>query len=327
MPADQIGEAVGDPTPDVVEAIVGWRAWRWDDRGLASITKGTRWLPGEALRAECVQDTPMWGYARLASWGFMSHGESHATPQGHATPGRPEDHPGEHACGVYAYSTPEACWENLGDSTGDMVLGQVLLSGRVFTHEHGYRAERARVGAICRPVKKPTATIWGDPIEALARFYGVPVIDFPLIASDRDRIDTEKAEKAAAAAAAQLAAMSKRNDHVAQMYKDMWGSMNSISPWSPAGSAVVGSDVYNATFTADTRSRLRRVLSHRALLPAVFTLGVVVSVVAVATGPFIPGAIGGAAMGVAGPQVARHELRRWRECRDAGCDCDYGDDD
>lgn len=251
MPADQIGSAVGEPTPDVIEPIVGWRAWRWDDAGLSSITKGTRWLPGEALSAECVPDVSIM-MSTLHMWGY-SPGQDLLKPEPHAAPGSPTEHPGAHACGIYAYSTPEACWRNLAAYGGaaNVVLGEVLLSGRVYTHEHGYRAERARVGAICRPTSGTLATIWGDPVDALARFYGVPIIEFPLPADDRDRIDAEQAKAAEDAAAAYMKAVRDQHDR-------------STSGWFTQLTPVPGLTFDLTTYIPPPRSRLARVLGSRA---------------------------------------------------------------
>jgi hypothetical protein len=95
------------PTPDLAEAIVGWRAWKLDTRGsLVSLSRHDVWPVGQPLVARCDR-------AR------------HEAPSQECT------------CGIYAFRSE--CSAPRG-----MAVGKVKLWGRVVAHERGYRAEFAR---------------------------------------------------------------------------------------------------------------------------------------------------------------------------------------
>ena len=106
--------------PNALEAedqfgeIVGYRGWRWDalQGKLISIhlTRCT-WEPGEVIHADFA----------------------------------PEDY-GQH--GLHAWETPEqsrAYAVGNVNPTSPIVIGKVRLWGEVLCHEHGYRAEHARI--------------------------------------------------------------------------------------------------------------------------------------------------------------------------------------
>lgn len=223
MSSDQIGEALEQPIPDVIEPIIGYRSWMWDDQGLHS-QRDTDWRPGVVLKAECKSVIAMGGKVRLAStptgqvevkvdppanpcatspsdpWKPSPEAEAErcviATDPDHV-PLHDQKDPlhGEFGCGIYAYSTIEDAWANLHRiSMTRFVLGEVQLWGRVWPHEHGYRAEFAKPVALYRPTRAYRPTIFGDPIDALAAHYRLEVKDLPLSEDERRRI-AEKADE------------------------------------------------------------------------------------------------------------------------------------
>lgn len=89
-------------------------------------------------------------------------------------------------CGIYAYKTVEdLAWDwplagltrfspmnLLSPPWAQVVWGRVLLWGRVFEHDRGYRAEFARIDSL---VAVPTLGFISDEkLADVARFYGVP---------------------------------------------------------------------------------------------------------------------------------------------------------
>lgn len=83
--------------------------------------------------------SPVWLYWNL-----------HRPAAGHKCPARPLRLAGRWlpACGIHAYSTFELAARAAARTGEPVVLGRVLLWGRVFPHTHGYRAEWARLDAL-----------------------------------------------------------------------------------------------------------------------------------------------------------------------------------
>lgn len=204
-PIDQIGAALEQPIPDVIEPLRGYRYWAWDQDGLSSFGGRARWEPGVALKARCLAEEDAAAYYERMLAIAMGGGDvtAAAETERHEAPSSPSEH-ASHCCGIYAYSTPEAAWENLDTQAGhpeQYVLGEVELYGKVWPHERGWRAEYARPVAFHRlPGWKPT--IWGDPLDALARFYDVSVAEFPLGEAERAEITKARQDAEIAAAVA-----------------------------------------------------------------------------------------------------------------------------
>jgi hypothetical protein len=148
--------------PDLLEAIVGWRAWAISELAgtfvLRSIVAPTVWPAREVLEAKCLRP----GLRPFRRWRF-GHDPPHDTCE----------------CGIYAagastaasYGTPPA------DRIDRRILGRVALWGVVAECEHGWRASHAYPYEIVIPEHR-----FSDdtlvPLEALAfdlTAYGVPV--------------------------------------------------------------------------------------------------------------------------------------------------------
>jgi hypothetical protein len=126
--------------PDAIEPITAYRVWRTDSYGrLRSFNHHGAWVPSRWTVARCARDG---GAAPLEGC----------------------------TCGLYAAKELEdvlALAETLGETTA--VVGRVELAGKVIEHDHGYRAELARVRDIL-PIEGQRARI-----EHIARRFGVPI--------------------------------------------------------------------------------------------------------------------------------------------------------
>jgi hypothetical protein len=143
--------------PDLVEPVIGFRAWRILDDRLLSPYIPCRW-DGPVMHAACFDAN------RRLTFGRGWLGAPHASP-----------HPAC-KCGIYAYHRPGAQayfgeWE--------WVEGIVSVWGRIEAHADGLRAEHARVEALAgRPAI--TARLGADLVErdelaAAAADYGAPL--------------------------------------------------------------------------------------------------------------------------------------------------------
>jgi hypothetical protein len=138
--------------PDLIEPVVGFRAWRIVGGRLLSPYIPCCWA-GRVMHAEC------WPANRTLMHGRGWLGEPHHSP-----------HPACQ-CGVYAYHRPGVQtyygeWE--------WVEGIVGVWGRIEAHRDGLRAEHARVEALARPpahepVRRAT-------VEAIAETLGCDVV-------------------------------------------------------------------------------------------------------------------------------------------------------
>ena len=112
--------------PDLIERVVGFRAWRVIDDRLLSPYIPCRWK-GRTMHAEC------WPANRSLT-------------KGRGWLNRP--HPVPHAdcqCGIYAYHRPGA---RAYYGEFEWVEGVVSAWGRVVSHHDGFRAEHARIEAL-----------------------------------------------------------------------------------------------------------------------------------------------------------------------------------
>lgn len=115
--------------PDVVEPVVGFRAWRIVDGRLLSPYIPCRW-EGRVMHAACYPANRSLLFG--AGWLDAPHESPHPACK----------------CGIYAYHRPGAQayygeWE--------WVEGVVSVWGRIEAHRDGLRAEHARVEALARP--------------------------------------------------------------------------------------------------------------------------------------------------------------------------------
>jgi hypothetical protein len=109
--------------PDYISAIVGYRGWTWDTKGLKSLC-GERWHPNHSLAARCRASAVV---GTIAS--RVEGHDSHEAPQANCT------------CGVYAAKSLEHLRKNGYDRCG--IYGEVRLWGTVVEHERGWRAQLA----------------------------------------------------------------------------------------------------------------------------------------------------------------------------------------
>jgi hypothetical protein len=154
--------------PDLVDPVVGFRAWRIVGDRLLSPNIPVRW-EGRVLHAAChpVQKRLLLG----AGWVHEPHASPHRDCQ----------------CGIYAYHTPGVRgW--FGEF--DWVEGVVTVWGRLEAHADGLRAEHARIEALVVPPPdqperlRAARVIASDlgcdlvdraDVEAAARAYGAPL--------------------------------------------------------------------------------------------------------------------------------------------------------
>jgi hypothetical protein len=151
--------------PDLIEPIVGYRAWRY-----AMSDRGVQLFPFN-LTADDLLPRSEWEGA-WATWVTSScpspRDPSHLAPDEGCS------------CGFYALKSPDdvarfteaiifQAAASRGKGGDGAVLGRVLLAGKVIEHETGYRAERARIAEFI-----PTTTDAGSTL-ALASRLGLPV--------------------------------------------------------------------------------------------------------------------------------------------------------
>jgi len=131
--------------PDLIEAVVAFRAWRVVDGALLSPFIPCRW-EGPVMHAECYPANR----ALLFGRGWLT--EPHDPPDPDCR------------CGIYAYHRP-GTQPYYGEF--QWVDGVVAVWGRLEAHRDGLRAEHARVCALGR---RPGA-------EAIARRLGVDLVE------------------------------------------------------------------------------------------------------------------------------------------------------
>lgn len=163
----------GELVPDLPAPIRAYRAWSTDGTRLMGMG-GVIWPAGEPLKARCQSIAhPRGDYHRRSlamSYSLTGHYEE-PTPVIHECPSpNSDDHHG-YGCGIYAYRDPSRfvgsrTYVNVDDE--GQVIGCVELGGKVYEHEHGYRAEYAMPVAF-----------YGDPTDPalalLASVYDVPI--------------------------------------------------------------------------------------------------------------------------------------------------------
>jgi hypothetical protein len=165
-----------DRVPDGIEALIGYRAWRFAGAALLPITlrltheTATAWDAANRdwVSAECPVMTPGVSpetvrrcletiYQKL---GYRPDLKLVRDPESHVVPDE------GCSCGFYAMKTLRAVREPPGL---DAILGRVELAGKVIECTAGYRAERARIVELI-PIE-------GSEWEAirLANHLGLPL--------------------------------------------------------------------------------------------------------------------------------------------------------
>jgi hypothetical protein len=112
--------------PDLVGAVIAFRAWRVVDGALLSPYIPCRW-EGPVMHAECYPANRTLEFGR--GWLAAPHDAPHADCR----------------CGIYAYHRP-GVQAYIGEF--EWVNGIVAAWGRIEAHRDGLRAEHARVCAL-----------------------------------------------------------------------------------------------------------------------------------------------------------------------------------
>jgi hypothetical protein len=208
----------GELVPDLPAPIRAYRAWSTDGTRLMGMG-GVIWPAGEPLRARCQAVASPSGddpYRRSMLTASMLSASARSR-QGLVDPEpvRPHDCPSPtgadhngYGCGVYAYKSPDR-WAGMVSAESETVIGCVEMGGKVYEHEHGYRAEYAMPVAF-----------YGDPTDDtlafLAAIYDVPIEVPPWLDPTRARDVVNTAAKRQAdqwdAAVEKAAAYAKRRE-------------------------------------------------------------------------------------------------------------------
>lgn len=142
-------------TPDGIEPLVGWRIWRIQHHHPLV-------LMGPQMRAPWPVD----GITAVCA----------GRPEECQCPDPPGNHPVGPGCGIYAATHPE----HLHQATTPFrhcVAGRIQAWGRIITHEHGFRAQHAKIDAIAHSAYTYEAS--RGLLEQSAHAYGVPLIEWP----------------------------------------------------------------------------------------------------------------------------------------------------
>ena len=139
--------------PDLVEVVVGFRAWRIVDEELLSPYIPCRWQ-GAVMHAACYPANRAVVFGR--GWLDAPHAPPHQDCQ----------------CGIYAYHRPGA-QSYYGEF--DWVEGIVTAWGRIESHRDGLRAEHARVEALALP--PPAEVRRRRAVAAIAARLGADLVD------------------------------------------------------------------------------------------------------------------------------------------------------
>jgi hypothetical protein len=149
--------------PDLIEPIVGYRAWRYttNDRGVQ--------LLAFVLAGGLPKNDWDGAWAEWVTASCPSQGPTHLAPEESCT------------CGFYAMKSPDDVGEFASaieqqavmslqvERSEGVVFGRVQLAGKVIEHATGYRAERARIAELI-----PTTTDNGITLSVASRL-GLPV--------------------------------------------------------------------------------------------------------------------------------------------------------
>lgn len=157
--------------PDLPEPIRAYRAWKWNGERLTGW--GEPWPTDGPLHAVCAPS----GGSHYA-WGALMYAERPVLCV--ETPSPTGDGHKGYGCGIYAYSTVEQMAKCAGFGEGT-VWGEVELGGKVYEHDHGWRAEYGQVVALY-------ATPGSASVRHAAVAYGVPVKPLPFSQAEVDEL-------------------------------------------------------------------------------------------------------------------------------------------
>jgi hypothetical protein len=135
-----------EPEP-TLEPILGWRFWSFKHGFLISGFPSITWEPRVPLKA--IHQERKFTPDPLFKLCDDSPCDAHDP---HANPG----------CGIYASKTPADIARSMLNFSVDIV-GTVYLWGRIYEHEHGYRAQYAY----------PASFVAGPGIDDLAKTYDI----------------------------------------------------------------------------------------------------------------------------------------------------------
>ena len=156
--------------PDLVEPVIGFRAWRVIAERLTSPYIPVRW-EGRLMHAECYPANRNLVFGR----GWLA--EPHTSPDPRCR------------CGIYAYHRPHQA-PYVGEF--EWVTGVVSLWGRMEVHHEGLRAQHARIEALavqpgwgelrCARVRRiarglAVEVVRHDELEDVGRRHGGPLPD------------------------------------------------------------------------------------------------------------------------------------------------------
>ena len=221
--------------PDLAEPITAWRCWiiGGDEATpiLRSPQSGTPWPPVKEWGSKVIRD-PDRNFI-TASCNDRLRPVSSATPCRSCPSSSADGHHGV-GCGIYGYKTvgglawdfappgmsryrpiTSAAWQTI-------VWGKVLLWGRVYEHDHGYRGEFARVEELV-VVEGLPPRIGMPRVEQLAEFYSVPITVLP--ASTRLEIEDYFIERSVVESQKIASAMQKFGADMTQVFERMMVGM------------------------------------------------------------------------------------------------------
>jgi hypothetical protein len=133
-----------DPSPripDAIEPIAAYRAWFYSIEGRTAQLYPLAGPPVSSLGNAWKGAGTTWVTASCPRFGSTAH----EVPSEHCT------------CGFYSLNELELVVEHaaifhhvgvMGPGPGRVVLGRILLSGKVIEHDLGYRAQRARIAEL-----------------------------------------------------------------------------------------------------------------------------------------------------------------------------------
>jgi hypothetical protein len=163
---------------DFAEPIVAWRRWQIScvDNRLYSLGgfEAEPWSRDGVLIAECKN------HLYWKTLGPLLIRPCRKCPS-KPTKLQVKMHTG-HGCGIYAFKEPPKYADLDGDVFENYILGKVHLAGRIYEYTEGYRAERAKVAALCAPAHSEFLT---KAAHRIAKAYDVPVIEDPRIRVER----------------------------------------------------------------------------------------------------------------------------------------------
>lgn len=166
--------------PDLVQAVIGYRAWRVEDGLLRSGGAGEAIWDPDVTVAECE------GYDKMGPLGL---GYPRRSPQeaaeAYGLKIEPHDAPAKDCgCGLYAYHDPKMV---AGTGSAESIWGAVAAWGRLEVHREGLRAERARVVALALDDYCVDDSQRRPMIEQLAKIYGARAVPSYLLIEEAEQ--------------------------------------------------------------------------------------------------------------------------------------------